>query len=141
MAILEDEDDANRCTRRKADGTRCKAKCRPGRAVCTFHSEDLKAKCREGRRRGGRNGDRTCRTLPEDTAPVELRTVGQLQEAMQTLYHQVRVGLVGYCVGTCLSRIALLIERLIEGHELAGRIADLEEQMGYHSNSRLQDKW
>src|SRR4051794_14980131 len=110
-----------RCNFTKPDGTRCRAKPRPGQDKCTFHDPDLAEQRAEGRRRGGVTRCRPAATLPPDTPDLPLRTVADVVDALAETINQVRRGQLDARVGNCLGVLAGVLLRAMEGSDLEQR--------------------
>jgi hypothetical protein len=114
------------CSRVKSDGTRCRAKPRPGSTFCIFHDPTLAAKRADGRRRGGINRSRPAATLPPDTPPLPLKTIADVVAALGETMNQVRTGKIAVNVGNCLGVLAGVLLKAIEGSDHEQRLAALE---------------
>src|SRR4051812_41625149 len=115
-----------RCKARKRDGSPCRMLPRPS-GYCFAHDPSLAEARAEGKRRGGRvSGNRSSRVLPADTPDIPLRTMDDILVANELTYNQVRRGQIDARTGNCLAVLCQVQRRVIEGGDLARRIADLE---------------
>lgn len=111
------------CSATRKDGTPCRARARPGGALCFAHAPETAAQRLEVRARGGKNSARAVR-LQANLSP-DLRHAGQL----------LRTALDGVFAGEIEPRVATAIGALV------GRMIDFERYVEFeHGVQELQER-
>lgn len=124
-------EDRRVCQSTRRDGSPCRAPALPGKPFCFAHDPDMQSVRLEGARRGGRHKarvERLRRLMPEDLRDVF--------DVLKTALGEVHGGSLKPSQASAMATLATALCRVLEGSDLASRVADLEKKMEA-SNGRL----
>jgi hypothetical protein len=112
-----------KCQATTKGGSPCRARALPGKPFCLFHDPDRQADLKKAQARGGR-ANRS--TLPPDAADLNLRTLEDCKQAMETAANEARKGVLDHRVAQVVINAADRVARIIQGPETERRVLELE---------------
>jgi hypothetical protein len=116
----------DQCQHVKPDGSRCRAKGRPGSGLCFAHDPALQKKRDAARKAGGKSRAARTVVLPPDTPDLELKTLADVAGCLAATINQVRKGLLDVRVGNAVGYLCATLAKVLEGSDLERRLLELE---------------
>jgi hypothetical protein len=122
-------DDQRRCEGQTKGGTRCKARCQPGKAYCFFHDPERAEARAEARSKGGKARSKPAAVLPGETADTPLESVDDVKALLGQTINQLRKGQLDPKVSNGIGYLAGVLLKAIEGSDLARDVEALKQQL------------
>jgi NAD(P)-dependent dehydrogenase (short-subunit alcohol dehydrogenase family) len=117
------------CTATRHDGKPCRAKARLGRDRCAFHDVAEAARCREGRRKGGRASHRPPAVVPVEAPDLALSSASDVATALALVANRTLKGALDVKVCNAAVYALATLTRVLDGAELTRRVEALEQAL------------